>query len=327
MTLRFRQSPETFSVTEIPLFEPSGEGEHLYLTLRKRGLSTPHLLSRLERMTGLKEVDLGCAGNKDRDAVTVQTISLPASREAQAIQALEALGVELLAARRHPHKLRTGKLAGNRFEIRLELEDPIDFNALAQGCEGLAREGVPNAFGPQRFADPESVDLGRRLFLGQRVPGPFRKARFAVSVFQGAIFNALLELRRQNGTYPGPLPGDLMKRHDSGGEFLADGDPELSGRVARLEVSPTGPIPGQKMAKPQGEALALEEEVYDRFGISTAQMALTKAPGTRRFLRVPIGNLQCYQASETEVVLSFSLPPGSYATVLLRELDVTLCHP
>lgn len=326
MTLRFRQSPETFSVTELPLFEPSGEGDHLYLTVRKRGLSTPHLLGRLERLAHLKEVEIGCAGNKDRDAVTVQTLSIPASREAQVVTALEELGVELLAAKRHPHKLRTGKLAGNRFEIRMELDNSQDYSTLVTNCQALCAGGLPNAFGPQRFGDGEAIDLGRRLFLGQRISGPFRKARFAVSVFQAAIFNALLELRRKTGAYPGPLPGDLMKRHDSGGEFLADGDPELADRVKRLEVSPTGPLPGKKMATPEGEALKLEEAVLAQFEISTAQVALAKAPGTRRFLRVPIENIHVSQPSDREALLAFSLPPGAYATVLLRELDVTLCN-
>ena len=326
--MKFTQGPDTFTVEEMPLFEPSGRGGHAYLTVRRAGMSTPFLLGELRRRLRLNEEELGCAGMKDRDAVAVQTLSVPATARHAAEGHLAKLGVEVLSSAFHEHKLRTGKLAGNRFTVAVDLEDPSELQILQEGCRRLEAEGLPNAFGPQRFADGSGIEEGRRLFLGLRPSGPFRRARFAVSVFQARIFNELLDLRRRRGSYPWPVSGDLMKRHDSGGEFVAAEEdlPALRERVADLQVSPAGPIIGRKMARAAGEALALELEVLGAHGLDIRSLAATRAPGTRRFLRVPLGRVRL-APQEGRAVLSFFLPPGSYASVLLVELGVEVIPP
>ncbi len=333
--LRFRQSAETFTVEELPLFEPSGGGEHLYLTIRRRDMSTPFLLRRLQSGLGLKEPDLGCAGNKDRDATAVQTVSLPAALEERALRILEALGVEVLAATRHAHKLRTGKLGGNRFTARIEWSGAGERERLDAACRRAAAEGFPNAFGPQRFGDGRAVEEGRLLFCGLRRGGSFRKARFAVSVFQAHLFNELIRLRLERGLYPGPVAGDLMKKHQTGGEFVAEeADGEIERRLQAMEISPTGPIPGRKMPRPALDAWNLEMEVFSANGLNEGSLMATRAPGARRFLRVPVGSL-AVEATDVgngpeeagTAVLSFSLPPGSYASVLLEKLGCEIIPP
>lgn len=325
MPLRFRQSPETFTVVELPLYELSGEGDHLYVTVRKRGLSTPHLLSQLQRRLKLKEEEIGCAGNKDKEATSTQTLSVPLRVEQEVGRVLTELGVELLEAKRHGHKLRTGKLAGNRFEVVLEGDGPEDGKALRTKARSLEIKGLPNAFGPQRFGDGDVVEQGRLLFLGQRSRKSVRNARFAVSAFQSHVFNKVLQLRQEEGSWPGPLPGDLLKKHDTGGEFIAEErDAETVSRVENFLISPTGPLPGKKMPWPKNEALALEEKVLASTGISTDQLHLSRTPGTRRFLRIKVGLLSISEVDRYHYLVSFSLPAGAYATVLLQELDVTL---
>jgi tRNA pseudouridine13 synthase len=325
--VRFHQSPATFTVEELPLFAPSGRGNHLYLTVRRSGMSTPFLLRELQRRLHLKEEDLGCAGMKDRDAVSVQTLSLPRHAAPQAERVLRELGCEVLSAAQHPHKLRTGKLAGNRFSIRVELEGNHEKELLAEGCRRIEAGGLANAFGPQRFADGSAIEEGRRAFLGIRRPGAFRRSRFAVSVFQALLFNELLALRRARGLWPGPLPGDLMKRHDSGGEFVAgEVDEPLRSRVAQLEISPTGPMFGGKMAHPEGEAWRLECGILASHGLTPGSLAASRVPGARRFLRVPAAPIAITLEGET-AHLSFDLPPGSYASVLLQELGVEVVRP
>ncbi len=312
--MKFLQSPETFTVEEIPLYEPSGNGEHLYVAFKRRGLSTPFILRSLERRLHLREADLGKAGNKDRDATTIQTISLPARLEEAALGTLEEMGAEILSARRHPHKLRTGKLAGNRFLATVELESPEEAGVLNLACARITKEGLPNAFGPQRFGDGKAVGLGRLLFTGRRPTGSFRRARFAVSAFQSFLFNRILEVRRELGFYPTPMQGDLMKKHATGGEFVAGTvDDTLLDRVGAFEISPTGPLPGRKAPKPEGEALALERRVLAGEGVDDGVVLAAKAPGTRRFLRIPVGSLKVSTVEESErkcARLAFALPPG-----------------
>jgi tRNA pseudouridine13 synthase len=325
--LRFVQSPDTFTVEEIPLFPPCGHGTHAYLTVERAECSTPFLLGELRRRLRLAEEDLGCAGMKDRDARAVQTFSVPARLQKQAENAFADLGCRILSAALHTHKLRTGKLAGNRFTVRVEAPGPADAEALAAGVRRIEAEGMPNAFGPQRFADLSGLEEGRRLFLGLRPSGPFRRARFLVSAFQALLFNDWLEIRRARGLFPWPLAGDVMKRHDSGGEFEAEeADDALLERVRNLEVSPAGPLFGRKMARASRDALVFEEQVLARRSLTVRDVAAARAPGARRPMRVPVGTVSL-EPGEAEAVLSFTLPPGSYASVLLSEAGVEVVPP
>jgi tRNA pseudouridine13 synthase len=327
MALTFLPSPETFFVQEIPLFEASGEGAHLFLRIRKAGLSTPAVLRELERGLGLPEKEVGYAGFKDRDSTSEQTISLPARCRESAAHVLDRIGVEILSAELHPHKLRTGKLRGNRFRAILSCQTSEDLHVLKAGCARLTLEGLPNAFGPQRFGDGGAAGLGREIFLGLRPGKSFRRTRFAVSAFQAAIFNRVLEIRRRERLFPGPVNGDLMKRHDSGGLFLLDTvDDESARRTEKFEISPTGPLPGKKMRRPEGLALQVEEAALAEQGVSSFQCGIAKAPGTRRFLRVPVLDLQM-KLEVGRSVLEFTLPPGSYASVLMSEAGIEVLAP
>jgi tRNA pseudouridine13 synthase len=145
-----KESPEDFRVEEIPLYLPSGEGEHVYLTLEKRGITTLEAVRRLARATGVAERDMGYAGMKDARAVTVQTVSIPRVAP-EALLALEIPGIRPLAATRHGNKLRLGHLAGNRFYLRLRETEAHALRHGEQVLEILSRRGVPNYFGPQRY--------------------------------------------------------------------------------------------------------------------------------------------------------------------------------
>lgn len=145
-----KECPEDFFVEEIPLYLPSGEGEHLYIEVEKTGLTTFALMQQIAATLGVKERDIGYAGLKDAQATTRQTLSVAGVRPEKAL-ALELENVRILSARRHGNKLRTGHLAGNRFEIRVR--------GVCEGAKekalniiGVLQElGVPNRFGAQRF--------------------------------------------------------------------------------------------------------------------------------------------------------------------------------
>lgn len=163
---RFRQSPEDFLVEEIPLYLPCGEGEHLYLTVEKRGISTFEMLQRLARALGVKERDIGYAGLKDAQAVARQTVSLTGVAPAQAT-ALELDGIKVLAAQRHRNKLRLGHLAGNRFRLRVRGTTPDALERALDILHVLADIGVPNRFGAQRYgAFGTTHHIGRAMVTG-----------------------------------------------------------------------------------------------------------------------------------------------------------------
>lgn len=148
---RLRATPEDFEVEEIPLYPPAGEGEHVFVRVEKRGLTTPGLVARLAERLELSARDVGWAGYKDRHAVTKQWLSLPLADPGRA-EGLHGDGFRVLEVTRHANKLRPGHLRGNRFSIRvrdLAGEDPE--GALEAVRALLERRGLPNAFGPQRF--------------------------------------------------------------------------------------------------------------------------------------------------------------------------------
>ncbi|MFL5358629.1 tRNA pseudouridine(13) synthase TruD [Archangium sp.] len=317
----FKLVPEDFEVEELPAYEPSGEGEHLYLWVEKRGRDTRELVKALAGALGVDEGDIGVAGMKDRQAITRQLLSVPAKAEPRVADfALE--GVRVLWTRRHGNKLRTGHLKGNRF--RLRLRGVKDVGAARESFTRLGARGVPNYFGDQRFGrEGDNADFGRLLVLGQRLPrrpDKFQRKLY-LSAFQSRLFNRALVERLRAGTFDTALLGDVLRREDSGGLFVCEA-PEVDGpRVASFEVSPAGPLFGPKMtaathavAEAEAKLLADEGVTLDDF-----KRGGDETQGGRRPYRVRLGN-PALEVEGEDLVLTFELPKGSYATEVLHEL-------
>jgi tRNA pseudouridine13 synthase len=382
-----RAVPEDFLVEEIPLSEPKGEGDHLYLWVEK------------------KDSEIGYAGMKDAKAVARQWISvqLPGRDKESALSRIELdlpRNVRILRLVRGRSKLRRGALRGNRFEIRLRNSG---HNAVKQATailEVLQARGFPNAFGQQRFGSlGHSAEIGFAMVLGDwgrsldcllgggsrsgnsflsdeeeagwlreakhrylngdfagafrcYPPGweaerrvlsrlssgsspekavraiPRREKMLFGSAFQAAIFNACLAKRIKCNNYDCLLPGDVAIRHESGKSWRIAEPKKDDGPWTRFEVSPAGPLLGERMLKARGEPSELEKEVFEELGITeeAAEKGLAKLGlrGGRRPYRMPIEDLDiCGDSSD--LLLRFVLPPGAYATEVLRE--VTKSNP
>ena len=220
MTVGRVASPEDFVVEEIPLYESTGEGGHTFLWVEKRLRNTEEVARFLARCAGVPPRDVGYAGRKDRSAVTRQSFSVPGVDPEEAL-GWSLPGVRVLRAARHRHKLRTGQLAGNRFDIRLRDLSPATIASAQDAAGVLGRLGLPNRFGAQRFGhNGENVGRGCRLLRGQSPVRDRRAARFLLSAVQAAVFNRALEMRSL------PLDrlelGDLARKTDTGGLFLVE---------------------------------------------------------------------------------------------------------
>ena len=146
---RFRTHNDEFLVEEIDLFEPCGEGEHLFLRIQKDGISHRDLIGQLVRAFGVKESDIGYAGMKDRRAITQQTVSIKTDRTS--LPDFDGSGIQIFWADRHRHKLRRGQLVGNRFSIRIREVNPLDSPRAWNILQHLERHGLPNGYMSQRF--------------------------------------------------------------------------------------------------------------------------------------------------------------------------------
>jgi tRNA pseudouridine13 synthase len=161
-----KETPEDFCVSEIPLYLPCGEGEHTYVEIEKRGVTTLEAIRRMARALNAAEREIGYAGMKDARGVTRQTVSIPRVTPEAAV-ALELPGIRVLSARRHGNKLRLGHLAGNRFAIRVRGTVADGEERAAAIIDVLKRRGVPNCFGLQRFGSQANSHLvGRAWVLG-----------------------------------------------------------------------------------------------------------------------------------------------------------------
>lgn len=166
---RIKCRPEDFRVTELPLYDPSGQGTHIYLGLQKRGLSTPAAIERVARALKVKPHLFGAAGLKDAQALTEQTVSIEHLDEGQLgrLEKFEDERVRVIWVSRHGNKIKPGHLAGNRFAIRIRDVGPEQLPACQSVLEVIARRGVPNYFGEQRFGRRGDNDrLGSALVAG-----------------------------------------------------------------------------------------------------------------------------------------------------------------
>ncbi len=317
--------PEDFRVDELPAYLPCGEGEHTFLHVEKRGRNTREVVADLARMLGVSEREAGVAGQKDRHALTTQWVSLPGVAPEKAA-GLEGPGFRVLEARRHGNKLRTGHLRGNRFELRLRGTDAEGLARARAVGDALAVRGLPNYYGPQRFGRfGDNGEVGRLLLLGADDPRVRRvrdrtQRRFLISAFQSEVFNRVLATRVADGTWAAPLEGDVLQKLPAGGSFVCEDPAADAPRVASFELSITGPMPGRKVRPaPRGAPAELEARVLAETGVTAEHLARTSdAEGTRRALRLPLA-LDVREDDEG-LLLSFELPPGAYATVVLREI-------
>jgi tRNA pseudouridine13 synthase len=333
---RIKAAPEDFVVEEVPAYEPSGEGEHLYVRFTKRGLTTDDVAAKIARGAGVPVRDVGIAGMKDKIAVTTQTVSLPippkTGDELEArVRALAIDGVTILDARRHGNKLRTGHLKGNRFTIVIRGIDPSRLDEVCAVLERIGREGLPNAFGPQRFGRGKDNAEKARAWLSGRgsAPRDHRLKRMLFSALQSELFNRVLDARVERGTWATALVGDLVKRREGHALFLWTGEPDDGAHDAEGPPLPTGPMFGVKMRDPEGDSLVLEQQVLRDYlgeGVDLTS-ARSFGEGTRRPLCLWVEGLGIERLSPDEgkeagadgsgLRVYFVLPKGGYATSVL----------
>lgn len=327
-----RSRPEDFEVTEIPAYEPHGEGDHVLAWIEKRDMSTFDAVRAIAGALGVEPRDVGTAGMKDRVAITRQQISLPPPVTPEAVTSVDVANLVVLSAARHRHKLRTGHLRGNRFAIKIrELAAPVDECAARAAAilDELARPpGAPNWFGEQRFGrGGDNAEVGRQILRGQltgkRKPRG-KRLRLMLSAVQSELFNRTLEARIAGGGYRRILEGDVLKRTDSGGIFVSTEPETDAARLERGEVVPTGPMFGPRMRSPApgSPAAELEERILAASELSAADFAryAKLTPGTRRPIAVAITEVSVNPSDDGILEVGFTLPSGAYATTVLCEI-------
>ena len=290
---------EDFVVTELPLQLPGGEGEHVWLDVEKNGANTAFVAQQLAAAAGVQERDVGYAGLKDRHALTRQWFSVYLPKgETPDLTQLQHPEFKVLAQRRHVKKLRPGDLQGNRF--RIVLRGVVGERAAVEAnLQAITLQGVPNYFGAQRFGfDGGNVEQGRAMLAREiRVRNPKKKGLY-LSAVRSFVFNEVLAQRIQQGLWGHTLPGDVL---------------DEAGR-------PTGPLWGRGRVATSDQAQALENAVAARYAALCDGMEHAGLDQDRRALVVSPADLSWAWPQPDQLVLSFVLPAGAYATVVLDEI-------
>ncbi|TAL73422.1 MAG: tRNA pseudouridine(13) synthase TruD [Rhodanobacter sp.] len=315
-----RSTPEDFQVEEILGYDADGHGEHALLWVEKRDTNTDWVARELARFAGVPPVAVGYAGLKDRHAVTRQTFSVQlAGKPDPDWAAFPHPEVKVLAATRHSRKLKRGALRGNRFV--LVLREVQGDHARAEAVLGeIAQRGVPNYFGEQRFGrEGGNLVAARAMFAGRRVERS--KRGFLLSAARSQIFNAVLARRVEAGSWDAPLDGEIWSLAGSRSWFGPERfTAELQRRLAEGDIHPSGPLWGQGEPPATGEAGALEREVAAAHADLTEGIAAARMDQERRPLRLLPKALHWRWLADAALELSFELPAGAYATVVVREL-------
>ncbi len=323
---RIRAQPADFVVDEILAFGPDGDGEHRLLKIRKTNANTDWVARRLARLGGVPHKAVGYAGLKDRNAVTTQWFSVHLGNRSEPDWAsLAPDGIEVLEVHAHQRKLRRGLLAGNAFDLVLR-DVSGDTEALAARVDAIAQLGVPNYFGPQRFGrDDGNLHRAAAMFGGDPTAhsrGPDRHLLgLYLSAARSQLFNEVVAVRVERGDWRNALPGERLQLRGSHSHFLAETiDVRIHERVASGDAQPTGPLFGAGAPLTAGEVAALEAAAAAGFTHWQRGLADAGLKQERRPLALYPEALRLYWQAPDQVRLTFSLPAGSYATALLREL-------
>jgi tRNA pseudouridine13 synthase len=314
-----RAQPEDFQVAERLNFAPSGTGEHAFLLVEKRGANTEWAARQLARFAGVAPVAIGYAGLKDRHAVTQQafTVHLPGRADPD-WSTLDAPGVRVISAVRHARKLQRGALRGNAFALVVR-DVAGDRAHVADALAAIARDGVPNYFGEQRFGhDGGNVAAAAAMFAGRRVPREQRS--ILLSAARSAIFNDALAARVRDGTWRSARDGDVFQLDGTGSIFGPEPvDDTLRARISTGDVHPTGPLWGRGTLRSAGDVAALERAVADAHAPLAAGLEAAGLEQQRRALRVRVAGLS-HEWRGAALHLVFELAAGAYATAVLAEL-------
>ena len=381
-----KQRPEDFFVQELPLYEPSGEGEHVLFEVQKVGLGTFEAIERMSKAFHVKPREFGYAGLKDKHAVTRQLFSVRGVTE-EAVMTTPVAGLTPQWAARHGNKLKLGHLAGNRFAVKVRDVEPTSVVRVRPMLTRLEAAGLPNYFGEQRFGRRDDNDRVGAALLRQDAAavvaqllgsptasdeyeeararmavdeGNYREAlelwprrgaeqrvlarlaesgdpaaavagidkkmrRLYVSALQSRLFNRIVADRLVEGTLGTMKAGDLAWKHANGACFRVLDPAAEQARADAFDISPTGPLFGRKMSDPTGDPAESEAAALAHYGLTREDFRQSpdRPDGARRPLRVrPTDTTLAAGVDEfgPHVTVAFTLPPGAYATTLMREI-------
>ena len=313
-----KRYPEDFKVTETISFLPSGEGDHVYLFIQKTGCNTDWVANQLADLAGLKQVDVGYAGMKDRHAVTCQWYSLHMPNQAEPDWSVLPDEICVLEKTRHNKKLRTGAIDKNTFELLIR-DVSGDTDEIERRLSLIKTRGFPNYFGPQRFGNQgANVYKLAGMAKGRRRVSRTQRGMY-VSSGRSYLFNQILKERVRQENWNKAIAGDVMSLDGSRSVFTEQNiDQTIIDRVEQHDIHPAAVLWGRGDIKTSLDAGEIEEKIISDYPVIKKALEKTDVEISYRSMRTLVPDL-IWKLQNSELLLSFSLPSGAYATSLMSE--------
>ncbi|SFV70529.1 tRNA pseudouridine 13 synthase [hydrothermal vent metagenome] len=337
----FNPTSRDFIVNEIPLYEFTGEGEHLIIHVRKKDMTTWEMISAIAKYCKIKQRDIGYAGLKDKHAMTMQYISLLAKDNEEKLKTFKHDKIKILSTTRHNNKIRTGHLKGNHFKVRLKKVLGVQKDKLDSVLKWIKKEGVPNYFGNQRFGNSgDNWKEGKDILEGKLKIRDRKTRTFLINAYQSYLFNNWLSKRIElsmlleafseteaeqlfnlpkgslKGTKSQPhffkiLEGDLMMHYPYGRVFELESIEEEAKRFSEFDIAPSGLLAGKRVSSAQKVAGLIEQNYNEEINEN----------GNRRYAWIKVTDIKkSYVEEKAHYELEFTLPKGAYATNVLDVL-------
>lgn len=317
-----REKAEYFKVNEELSFQPSGEGEYVFLRITKTALNTEDVVKILAIHAGVTRRSVSYAGMKDRNAVTTQwfSVQLP-GKEGPDWTTLNNETLKIEDITRHSKKLKRGAIKCNKFELVIS-QLKGDKEQLEQRLESIKAFGVPNYFMEQRFGYL-CQNLSRTFDCFSK--GELIKNRKMRSLFLSSarsyLFNQVLADRVRENTWDKPLDGDAFILAGTRQYFKEETiTNDIQDRVLQHDIHSSGPLFGTGTVIVSDTVESIEANVMLNNKIFCNGLIKHKVESARRSLRSIPANLSFEWLSDDKLQLSFSLQSGSYATAVIREL-------
>ena len=317
---KIRSVPEDFIVKENLAFEPSGSGEHAFLQIEKTGENTDYVARQLARFANVRQRDVSFAGLKDRHAVTTQWFSvwLPGKADPDWTQ-FESGSMKVLHSVRHARKLKRGVLSGNSFKLIIR-DWRGDKDKTIRQLEAIKANGIANYYGAQRFGN-EGQNVNKALAMFQGAKAGREQRSLYLSAVRSFLFNQILAYRVTRLNWNQPVAGDTYMFDLSHSCFKSElPDAEIIRRLEAKEIHPAGVLWGRGEADVSADALSIEQGIIDAYPELAQGLIKFEVDKDRRALRVNVQDLNWQFVDDTTLALGFTLPAGSYATSVLREI-------
>jgi len=336
----FKQNKDDFVVTEVPLYEFSNTGEHLIIKLRKKNLTTWDAIEILAKALNCSTREFGYAGLKDKNAMTIQYISIHRKYE-ENLKIFSDDNIKILETTYHNNKIKIGHLKGNSFFIRLKRVGLVEKRKIEEVLGQIANFGMPNYFGVQRFGiDGDNYLKGKDIIDGKLKEKNKNLKQMYINAYQSYLFNSWLSKRveisklidafepkeifeKLNLSFEDVkkakiqkhpfklLSGDLLSHYPFGKIFIIENVEEESKKFLQKDRVPTGLLSGKRVKLSENIAFEIEKEFQEKI----------PEDGARRFAWIFPRDLESnYKEDKNWMELQFYLPKGSYATELIAEI-------